>query len=307
MRLSPFPFVCAFLAGAFLAFPADLDTSFQALREAVSKKDPAQVKTLAAETHALAREALATPAPSEESGKDAWTKSQAYAKDVDLFTEYALYATAVASPPETTLDLLDTLEQQNPKSRYLDPAWAHYFLALTKTGQAAKIPRVAEKELVNFPENEDLLMVLTDDALSKNRVTTAGPMAERLLAVMKRHSKPEDVTAADWERKKSMSLTRAYWIAGMAHAEKTEYTLCDQDLRSALPLVKGSESMLASTLFYLGVCNYHVGRQAMDRARLLEASKFSEQAAAIRSPFQRQAWTNAHLMKAEADKMLARK
>lgn len=307
MRLSSLRIVYALLAGPLIALPADLDTSFQALRDAVSKQDVAQVKTLAAETCALAREVVSTPAPSGEPEKDAWTKRVAYARDVELFTEYALYATALVTPSETTVDLLSNLEKQNPKSRYLDAGYAHYFAALTKIGQAAKIPRAAELALANFPENEDLLMVQTDTYLNRKQVSAAGPMAERLMNVMRRHAKPEDISAADWERKRSMSLTRAYWIAGLSHAEKNEYAMCDQDLRAALPLVKGSEAMLASTLFNLGLCNYHVGRQSMDRTRILEAAKFSDQAAAIRSPFQRQAWTNAHLMRTEADKLVARK
>jgi hypothetical protein len=35
-------------------------------------------------------------------------------------------------------------------------------------------------------------------------------------------------------------------------------------------------------------------------------AKFSEPAAAIRGPIQQQAWTNAHLMKTAAAKMVAR-
>ena len=34
-----------------------------------------------------------------------------------------------------------------------------------------------------------------------------------------------------------------------------------------------------------------------------EAAAFSEKAAAIKGPYQQQAWTNAHLMKQEAEKM----
>jgi hypothetical protein len=41
----------------------------------------------------------------------------------------------------------------------------------------------------------------------------------------------------------------------------------------------------------------------MDKARVTEAAKFSDQAAAIKGPLQQQAWTNAQVMKTEAGKM----
>ncbi len=307
MSKSLYRFAGLLVAGAIVASSADLDDSYQALKDAVVKKDIAQVKQLAAETCALARAASSTAAPAEEAEKDAWTKRVAYARDVELYTEYALSSTALTSQPEVTIDLIATLEQQNPKSRYLDPAYGAYLVALTRAGAASKIPAVAEKALAHFPENEDLLLVMIDHNMNRKQVALAGAQAERLLAVMRRHPQPEGMSAADWERKKTVALTRASWVAGMAHAEKQDHMSCDKDLRVALPLVKGNDTMLASTLFYLAVSNYNLGRQSMNRARILEAASFSEQAAKIPGPYQQQAWTNAHLMKSEADRMIARK
>ena len=295
-------------SGALLAFPADLDASYQALKEALPKKDVAEIKKLVAETSGLARTVISSPAPTDAAEKDAWTKQVAYARDVDAFTEYALLSTALTvGEPETTIDLITTLEAQNPKSKYLDGGYGAYFAALDKTGASAKIPAVAEAARKNLPDNEDLLLVLADNYASRKQVAAAGSASERLIAVLQKHPKPEGMSAADWDRKKTLALTHAYYYAGMAHAERSEHALCNQDLRSALPLVKGNEAMLAATLFYLGVSNYHVGRQGLDRGRILEGAKFSEECAAIRGPFQQQAWTNAHLMKDEAAKMVARK
>jgi hypothetical protein len=61
--------------------------------------------------------------------------------------------------------------------------------------------------------------------------------------------------------------------------------------------------MLASAYFQLGVANYHLGRQGMNRAQVMEGATFSEKAAAYRGAYQQQAWTNAHLMKQEAERM----
>jgi hypothetical protein len=58
----------------------------------------------------LAREVIAAPAPTDNDEKQNWKDHVAFAHDVEVYTEYALYATAVGAPPETTVDLLAALE-----------------------------------------------------------------------------------------------------------------------------------------------------------------------------------------------------
>ena len=308
MRFSIFGLAGLLFAG--VAVPPtsdDLAGSYKALQEAVSKQDAAEVKQLAVTTCDLAREQISAPEPEGDAMKELWKSRVAYARDVEAYTEYALYATALTAKPAPAADLLATLEKQNPKSKYLDPGYAHYFYALSQTGGAAKIPAIAEKALANFPNNEDLLLVLADSAMNRQQLDRAGVYAERLLSSLSGHAAPQGVAASDWERKRTAALTRGYWIAGLAHSAKNEYASANKDLRAALPLVQGDKAMLAAALFNLGVANYHLGRQGMSRAQIMEGAKFSEQAAAISGPFQRQAWTNAHLMKAEAEKMFVRK
>lgn len=300
-------FAILLVAGTLAAHSAELDDSFQALKDAVSKKDIAAVKKLAAETCTLARAASSAPAPAQPAEKEDWKKRIAYARDVELYTEYALSSTAITAEPETTIDLVATLEQQNPKSRYLGDAYGAYFAALTKTGAAAKIPQVAQKALANLPDNEDLLLVMIDYNLNRKQLALAGAQAERLLVAIRKHAKPEGMSAADWERRKTLALARGSWVAGMAHAEKGDHFSCNKDLRVALPLVKDNPTMLASTLFYLSLANYNLGRQSLNRVQVLEAAKFSEQASKIPGPYQQQAWSNTSLMRNEADRMLARK
>jgi tetratricopeptide (TPR) repeat protein len=227
----------------------------------------------------------------------------AYLREIDTYTEYALCSTALQGPAAVTIDLLAALERQNPKSKYLGDAYGSYFLALNQTGAAAKIPAVAQKAIENFPDNEDALLVLADYAMNRKQTDRAQTYAERLLVVMRNHSKPAGVGAADWERKRTAALTRAYWIAGLMHCEKGQYFDADKDLRLALPLVKDNEAMLGPALFYLGVSNYQLGKTLMKKAQVLEAVKFSEQAAAIKGPYAEQAWRNANVMKTEASKM----
>lgn len=295
-------------AGALCAAPSDLTDAFQNLKDAVAANDAALVKKLAGETVTLARQTIATPDPTDATELDTLRKTKAFAAEVESYAEYALFAAALKAEPAVTIDLLSYLEQISPKSKYMGEGYSAYFAALQKTGAGAKIPGIAEAALTNHPNQEDLLLILCDHALSVRKQTSlAGSYAERLITAMTRKAKPDTISQADWERKKSLALSRAYWIAGLAHGEKGEYFQCNKDFRAALPYIKDNPQMAAAAYFYLGVSNYHLGRAAMNRAQILEGAKFSEQCAAIPGAYQSQAWTNAHLMKTEAERMLARK
>lgn len=290
-------------AGSVFAVPDDLEDLHSKLQSAVTAKDTALVKELAQKLCAMARELAAKPAPQEEAEKTAWEKSVRYAREMEVYTEYALYSMAVQSPPAAMAELFGMLEQQNPKSKYFAPGYGTYLSALSAIGQAAKIPAVAEKAVAHWPDDEDLQLVLADLDMNRNRIVEAGGHAERVVAVLLRHGPPEGMTAAAWERKKAQALGRAYWIAGQAHATKGEYNLADADLRNALPLIAGQDAMLAGAYFQLGIANYHLGRQAMNFRQVQEAAAFSDKAAAIKGPYQQQAWTNAAAMRREAEKM----
>ena len=282
----------------------DLDTAYQKLKDATAAKDVVQVKILAAQTCALAREAISAAAPADDDEKQQWKNHVAYAHDVEVYTEYALFATAVGAEPATTVDLLATLEQQNPKSKYLFDAYGlYYFPALQQTGAAAKIPAVAEKALANFPENDDALAVLAEAAYAKKQTDRALGYAKRLPAAVNRHARPEGIPAADWERKRSVKLASGYWIAGVVEAEKQAYYDADKNLRAALPLLAGSDARKGYALFYLGLANYQLGKMTLKKSQVLEAAQFSKDAAAFQGSWTHQAWVNAQVMKDEAARM----
>jgi hypothetical protein len=286
------------------AAPDDLENAFQSLKQATeSKQDAAQVKKVAAEACALARQAASAPAPESGAEKEAWTASIAHAREVELYTEYALYVTAIQAPPATTVDLLSTLEQQNPKSKYLDEGYSYYFTALNQTGAASKIPAIAEKAIAQLPNNEDVLLVLADTAISRKQSDRALGYARRLLAALPKRPKPEGMSSADWERKRNAALGRGHWVAGHVYFEKSQMYQADQELRAALPLIKGNDALLGPALFHLGVANFQLGKTMMKKAQVLEAAKFSEQAAAIKGPLAQEAAHNALLMKAEGERM----
>ncbi|HUB81685.1 MAG TPA: hypothetical protein VMB03_22960 [Bryobacteraceae bacterium] len=292
------------LVGAAAAVRAqDLDASYQSLKDAQAKGDAAAVKKLAAETSALARKAAAEPAPEAADEKEAWTKRVEYAKDIDLQTEYALFALAVKSPPATMVDLLAALEAQNPKCKYLDEAYASYLYALSQTGQSAKLTPVAEKALANFPENTDLLLVLVNSTFAANQSERAEAYANRLVAAWGRKTRPEGVAESDFEKEKSGGLSKGYWVSGVVAGQRSQWSAADKNLRAALPYVKGNNAMMAPALFYLGLANYNLGKMTNSKAKILEGAKFSDECAAIPSDYAQQAWKNSANMKAEAGRM----
>jgi hypothetical protein len=293
-----------FLVGApVVARAQDLEASYQNLKDAEGKGDAAAVKKSATETSALARKAAAEAAPEDADEKDAWTKRVAYAKEIDLQTEYALFDVAVKSQPAAMVDLLATLEAQNPQSKYLDDSYGYYLYALSQTGATARIPAIAEKAVVNFPENTDLLLFLADHYYSASQHDKAQADANRLVAAWGKRTKPEGVAEADWEKQKSASLGRGYWISGMVSGEKQQWAAADKSLRAAQPYIKGNNVMTAGALFYLGLANYNLGKMTANKAKILEGAKFSDQCAAITSDYAQQAWKNSGVMKAEAAKM----
>src|SRR5579864_8014250 len=239
--------------------PSDLEDAFQGLKQAEARKDFASVKKLATELYVTAENVICAPAPPNDSDHDAWNRQVAYAKDVQLYSEYALYAAALQAPAVTAVDLMAALEQENPKSQYLDQGYGLYLLMLHETGADTRIPEVGERGLQNLPNNDDVLLVLAENALTHKQNDRALMYAKRALAALSQHQGPKELAAADRETKRNERLGRAYWIAGVIEGEKGLYADANRNLRSALPLISGNQMLLGPALFYLGLANYQLG------------------------------------------------
>jgi tetratricopeptide (TPR) repeat protein len=270
-------------AGTVAVSAQEMDNGYAELKQAVEKKDVAAIKKLATETSKLARQVIDSKQP-DGMDKATWDEQVSHAKEIDVYTEYALYATAIQAPAATTVDLMSTLEQQNPKSKYLAEGYGRYFSALSAAGQGAKVPAIADKAIANFPENADLLALVADRALSSQQFDRAMTLARRLVATGK-------------------NLNRGYYILGLAANGAGQFAEANKALRAALPLVKGNDNMTGTVLFNLGVANYQLGRRTANKAMVFEGAKFSEQAAQVKFPMMNQAAQNARVMRAEAMKM----
>ena len=267
MRISALSVALVLMAGTGVAVADDLEDAMAALKQAEPSKDPAKIKQLAAAVHAAAQK-MQTP-PADNSDKEGFEARVAYAKEQDTYSEYALFALAsqLRGQP-AALDLVSTLEKQNPKSKYLDE-----------------------------PES---LEIQTENALARKQNDRALSFANRLIAAGNR--KPEGA-AGDWEARKNAALAQGYWTAGVIQADKGMLKDADRNLRAALPLIKGNNAMAGPALFYLGIVNFKIGQATLNKAKMLEAVKFSQAAAAIPGPQQDQASKNAYNIKIEADKM----
>jgi hypothetical protein len=284
------------------AYADDLESTLQNLKQAESQKDAAKVKELAASIFTMSHEALVAPEPASAVDKEMWTYNKSQATEAQTYAEYALSALSYQGPPETTVELLAMIEKQNPKSKYLDVSYDRYLYALSQTGKTAEVVPVATKAVANFPENPALLRILADSAMAHNQSANGLTYAKRLVAAVNKRPKPENLSDADWQKQKNDNLGRGYWIIGMVSSERGLYVDADRNLRLALPLIQ-AEGVKGPALYALGVANYQLGRQTLNKAKLLEAIKFSEQSAAIQSPVQQQAYKNAMIIKDEAAKM----
>lgn len=297
--------VALFCVGALVAASADIEAAFADLQSTESTNDPALIKQKAAEAAAIATEVINTPEPESDSAKESWKASVDRARSILDYAGYAVYTVALRGPAATTVDMMAALEKMDPKSQYLDQGYAFYLQALSETGAAAKIPAIAEAGLKNLPDNEDLLSVLANDAVSKQQQDRALTYANRLVAVLSKHPKPEGMPDADWQRKKNQQLATGNYIAGMVYAGKSppDYPRADRSLRAALPLISGNNEMRGAILFTLGVVNFQLGASTYNKARVLEAIKFSEEAASFENQYTSQAWRNIQAMKTQANQM----
>jgi hypothetical protein len=282
-----------FVAVAGLMWAEDVDDSYAALQEAVKNKDVEQVKKLAPATAKLANELAAKPQPSDASLVENWKGRVEFGKQVSSYAEYALSSTAAgASDPAQTIALVEALIEVNPKSTYLTSATPYYLQALSKNGGAAKQLAGAEKLIKGNPNNEDALYALASGRMNQSYAT-------RLVQVMKTKAKPEGVSDADWDKKKSMFLGQGYYIAGAAAASASSWQDADVNLRAAIPYVGKDPAVSGNLYFYLGLSDYNLAKLTGDRTKMQEAQKYSEQSAAMAGPMQQQAARNAQVMKQE--------
>jgi tetratricopeptide (TPR) repeat protein len=279
--------------------PADVDTAYACLQAAEAKKDPAMVIKWSGATSEAARKIVQSPKPTEADEAEEWTRRVDFAKQVDVRSEYSLYAAMLqTTDPKQKIALGEALERRNPQSQYLPQMADQRFQAYVQAGDAAKAVALAQKTVAAGQGSVEMLLALASDAMSKKQADQAVGYSKKAIEAAEAKPKPEGVADADWQSWKTQVTGNAHWIAGRTYAGQNKWSATDQELRAALPGVKANREMLAEALFYAGLANYRLA-EAGDHQRARDALKFSEECAAIPGRFQVPARTNVKAIRSQ--------
>jgi hypothetical protein len=266
--------------------PECVETAQQTLKAAELKKDPDLVLKWSAKTADLAQKVIASPQPQDADAVDGWKAHVDYARQVSTYTEYSLYAMALqTADPKKQAQLLEALQQRNPKSEYFGKSIGILFIAYQKSGAGDKAVALAKETAASGEPTEDMLLVLADDAGKKKQGEQVHAYSAKLVEMIGAKPKPEGVADADWTKHKNAVMGLAYYLSGKQYAADSKFGPADQDLRKALPLLEDNGPVKAEVLFYLGLANYKM-------EKIQEAYTFFKACAATRSPFQSQANKN---------------
>ncbi len=266
--------------------PECVEVAQQSLKAAELKKDPDLVLKWSAKTSELAQKVIASPQPTAADEVENWKARVDYARQVNTYTEYSLYATALTTAdPKKQAALIESLQQRNPKSEYLAKAADTLFVAYQKSGQTDKAVALAQQVAATGSPSEDMLLVLTQDAAKKKDRDKVHAYSAKLEELVGSRPKPEGVADADWTKRKNAILVFAYSVNGEQYFNEGKLAPADQELRKALPLVEDGTPTKPEVLFFLGLANYK-----MEKAQ--DAYNFFKACAAVKSSYQAQANKN---------------
>jgi hypothetical protein len=288
-------------AEAMLAVdPADLDAAYDALQSAQAKGDAEAIRKYVSLSWDLATKTLEIAKPADPDDVPDWAKQIEFAKQVMAFTEYVLSAEAIQEPdPQKKAELIQALETRNPQSKFLAQARNDRPRIDLASLPPEKAVALAEKGLVDNPENEDFLITVASYHIQREEdLPKVLTYSLRLLDLLARKSKPDDLSAEEWEAKKAKYGGWANWMSGVIYAKQARYGLSDRYLRAALGNLH-EERLLAGAYFYLGYDNYAMAGELRDKGRALEAVKFDKLCVAIDGPFRESALKNLEVLRNE--------
>jgi len=281
--------------------PDNTSAAHEALKAAEAMKSPDLILAWAVKTSDVARKVAASPKPADEDKVDDWKQAVDYAKQVDVYTQYALFKAATeATDPARRIALGEALMTRAPDSQYVPQLVGALFNAYQQAGQKEKAVALAEKVLEKDQSNEDMLLAVADYYMSKKDSAKVLLYAGKLVQVMSTKPKPAGASDADWEHKRKVTLGLGHWMAGMMLIGQNKAAAGDKELREALPFIHENPDLLAPALFQLGLVNFRLGDAGKGNTeRILDAYRFFQQCAAMKSQFQGQAQKNITVIRAK--------
>ncbi|HXM40466.1 MAG TPA: hypothetical protein VN924_04395 [Bryobacteraceae bacterium] len=275
------------VGGKLAAMPPEcVEDAQQTLKVAEMKKDPDLVLKWSSTTAELAQKVVASPQPKDADEVENWKARVDYARQVNTYTEYSLYAMSVqTTDPKKQSALIEALQQRNPKSEYLSKALDTLFVAYQKSGATDKAVALAQQVAATGNPSDDMLLVLTQDAAKNKDREHVHAYCAKLVEITSSKPKPDGVADADWTKRKNTILVFAYSTNGEQYFNEGKPAPADQELRKALPLAEEGSAVKTEVLFYLGLANYKM-------EKVQDAYNFFKACAAVKSPFQAQATKN---------------
>ncbi len=279
--------------------PEDVVGAHECLKAAEAKKDADAIVKWSQATSDAAKKVAAKPKPANED-EDDWKQRVDFAKQVDLYTEYSLFAAALQqADPKKKILLAEALETRNPNSQYVPQIAEQQFQAYMQPGgDTAKGLAFAEKQVNQGRGTVEMMLAAASGYMSNKQPDKVAELTTKAIAAAEAKAKPEGVDDAAWQTWKTQVTGRAHWMAGLSYAGQNKWAQADQELRQALAGVKTERNMLAEALFYLGVANYRLA-EAGQTQRAADAYKFSQECAAIPGRFQAPAATNVKAIRSQ--------
>ncbi len=279
--------------------PDDLEGPLAVLKGYEKTPNASEVPKWAKTTWDIAKKQESAPKPNDAEEAKEWESHQTYVRQVQQYAEYSLLNQAAAAKSAAeSLDAVNALEKLNPASQYLSQAGNAAFVALQRAGQTDPAVELAERMLARDPSNEEMLLVASNHYMTKKNNEKALTYATKLVEVMGSKPKPSTLSDEDWTKRKTTILGAGNWISGMIYAQQNKLSLADKALREALPALT-DDAMKGGALYQLGFVNFKMGEAARDNKRLQEALRFSQQSAAIKSPYQANAAKNVGAIRAK--------
>jgi tetratricopeptide (TPR) repeat protein len=146
--------------------------------------------------------------------------------------------------------------------------------------------------LATDQSDEDMLLVVADSYLRNNKnPDKVLAYSTKMVEVMTAKPKPEGVSDADWDKRKTLVIGLGHYMSGKIYMNQQKFPQADKELRDALPLIGNNKDLKAETTFLLGFANYRM-------KKIPDAIKYNQMCAEISSPYQAQAQKNIQAMRA---------
>jgi hypothetical protein len=281
--------------------PEEVAAAHNCLKAVEALKDVDLIRKWSLQTSQIARKVMLSKKP--EYGDDeeiaAWKAKVEFARQVDQYTEYSIYfASMHAKESKTKGELIAVLENRNPMSEYLAQMRTSQKTQVVRQVDIEEAVAAAEAEFLNGQFNEDQLMMVANHYMAKRKEPAKTiEYCGKILDILETKRKPDEVSASEWEQKRTSMIGTANWMMGLLYSSQEKYAAADKHLRASLPLLKNSD-MTAGALYHLGYVNYRLAQEG-ERIRIHDAMRFTQECMAINSAVQAQAALNLQSMKAE--------